>query len=193
MFNTQENNDCECCCCCNYHESDYDRNKVFFCYCYQEKRKQKWFNLLLTNEVQKKLFPYMIKFFFLQIITIGFEKLYDDLDNDNKNHINNDFDFNQKIIFLLIYIVCFLIFYYIILSYYIYNKKFQKNNENTIEILNGIDGILMFNGLFSIIFSSFYLFGNTALINKYLSKNTIFIPTLMNVFYFFALIFIVVK
>ena len=186
IFNIQENNNYECCCSCNYHESDYDRNEVYFSYCYQEKRKQKWFNLWLTNEVQKKLFPYMLKYFFLQIISIGFQKLDEDLENDNDNHINNNFDLNEKIILLFIYIVCFLIFYYIILSYYVYNKKFKKNNKNTIEILNGIDGIIAFNGLFSIIFSSFYFFGNKALINKYLKKNYIFIPTLMTMFYFFC-------
>lgn len=181
------NFNCESSCCCNYHESDYDRNEVYFCYCYQERRKQKWFNLLLTNEILKKLFPYMLKYFFLQIISIGFQKLNEDLENDdNDNHINYNFDLNEKIILLIIYIICFIIFYYIILSYYVFNKKFKKNNENTIEILNGINGILMFNGLFSIIFSSIYLFGNKALINKYLKKKYLFIPTLMSMLYFFC-------
>jgi hypothetical protein len=66
-----------CCnCCCQYKESDYRKNKQFFCYCYQAQRKYYWFNQFLTNDIQKKLVPFMIEYFLLQILISAFEKKY---------------------------------------------------------------------------------------------------------------------
>ena len=56
------NNCCCCCCCVKYEETDYEKNKEFFCYCYQARRKQSWLNKYLTNDIQKKIVPYMVEY-----------------------------------------------------------------------------------------------------------------------------------
>ena len=57
---------CECCCCCclDLDEINYEQNNLSFCYCYQNKRKFKWCNNYLSSEIQKKIFPYLIEYFF---------------------------------------------------------------------------------------------------------------------------------
>ena len=60
---------CECCCCCclDLDEINYEQNNLSFCYCYQNKRKFKWCNNYLSSEIQKKIFPYLIEYFFFTI------------------------------------------------------------------------------------------------------------------------------
>ena len=73
----EEKDEFNCCyCCCEKNDKIYKKNNEFFCYCYQAKRKQNWFNKFITSEIQKKIFPYMLEYFFLQFLTIGFEKQY---------------------------------------------------------------------------------------------------------------------
>ena len=58
------------------------------------------------------------------------------------------------------------------------------------DILNGTHGIVLFNGVFSIIFSSFYLSKMSDDLKKFFFEdniNIIFIPILMNKFYYFTL------
>ena len=74
-LNKEEKDEFNCCyCCCEKNDKIYKKNNEFFCYCYQAKRKQNWFNKFITSEIQKKIFPYMLEYFFLQFLTIGFEK-----------------------------------------------------------------------------------------------------------------------
>ena len=91
-----------CCCyeCSDYKKEEYKKNKEFFCYCYQAKRKQTWFNKFLTSDIQKKILPYMVEFFFLQLLTIAFEKQYlsfstnnetEPSSNENNNHTNSSY------------------------------------------------------------------------------------------------------
>ena len=67
----EEKNDfdnCFCCCeCCQKNDNTYKKNTEFFCYCYQAKRKQNWFNKFITSEIQKKIFPYMLEYFFCNL------------------------------------------------------------------------------------------------------------------------------
>ena len=66
----------QCCCCCfsdcdcDYLEKDYNKNSQFFCYCYQAQIKCFWCNNFITNETSKKIFPFMLQYFLLQLISI---------------------------------------------------------------------------------------------------------------------------
>ena len=69
-------------------------------------------------------------------------------------------------------------------------KKFDLITKLSNELLGGTHGILLFNGVFSLIFSSFYLSHMSDEVKGYLFKdnlNIIFIPILMNKFYYFTL------
>ena len=228
----EEDIDCCCCCCCDYNEEEYDKNKEFFCYCYQAKRKSNWFNKFISNDIQKKIIPYMIEYFLLQLTTIGFERQYELFNsetNNNKttnnngtnttyetkynsnfiysinfinfvdnytNKINNKYDLNENIIFLIIFIATFIVFIYLTISF---SKLMQfccekKNNKNerisrlSNEILDGTHGILFFNAIVSLIFSSFELSQREDFINIIeKTVNYIYIPILMNKFYYFTL------
>ena len=99
---------CSCfCCCCDYDDVNFEQNEVFFCYCYQGKRKLNWFNKYITSDTQKKIIPKMLSFFQLQFTIIGFERLYND-NNDNNNEIVNDPKI-MSIVFLISFILFFLI------------------------------------------------------------------------------------
>ena len=95
----EEKNDfgtCFCCCeCCQKNDNTYKKNTEFFCYCYQAKRKQNWFNKFITSEIQKKIFPYMLEYFFLQFLTIGFEKQYYDIPITEFKPNYNETQYNQ--------------------------------------------------------------------------------------------------
>ena len=185
---------CCCCCCCDYNEDDYKKNSELFCYCYQTKRKLKWCNKFITNEVQIKIVPYMIEYFFLGLSVIAFEKSYESDTNENPK------------IFTIIFISTFIFFFYLTISLskflkyceFMYssildrkNKKEAKIKKDTIsklsnEILDGTHGILIFNCIFSLVFSAFY-FRNDYKDIFFNNKNYIFIPILMNKFYYFTL------
>ena len=125
----------------------------------------------------------MLEYFILQLTTIGFEKQYEKYKN-KEVHIKT---------WTTVFISSFIWFLYFTISFsrivYIYNifcdkdkenkdKENGKQRESKIEIvtklsnkiLNGIHGILLFNGVFSIIFSIFYLFFTSKDIKKFFLK-----------------------
>ena len=195
---------CCCCCCCDYDEYDYIKKKELFCYCYQAQRKSYWCNKFFTNDTQKKIVPYMVEFFFLQLTTIAFEKQY----------LKSKINIMEKTSFIFIFIFSFFLFFYLTLSlakliksfqyeeysylsnYYIdEEEKYKKlRNKEAIsklsnEILDGAHGILLFNSIFALIFSSFYL-SKTFRYKNFFFKNNInyiFIPILTNKFFFLTL------
>ena len=192
------------CCCCRYEEEDYKKKKEFFCYCYQKERKSYRCDKFFTNDTQKIIVPYMIVYFFLQLTTIAFEQMYE----EKKNHYN--YGLTSVIVFLL----SFFFFFYFNISLsrckkrfmdddkvdlflegneLIFNKsKIKDDNVHKIssKTIDGTFSILLFNGVFSLIFSCIYLFHKS---NKYTENifeknmNIIFIPILMNKFYYFTL------
>ena len=200
---------CYCSLCenCKYDPKDYNKKEEYFLYCYKAQRKCYWCNNCVTNEMQKKIFPYMIQYFVLQLTTIGFEKQY-------KKY--KDLNTHRKT-FIAIFISTFILYFYFTLSFtrvFLNDKKDnsteslekdkdkEKEKENdkknikeavskiSNEILNGIYGILLFNGIFSLIISSFYLSNMSEDIKSFLFKdniNIIFIPILMNKFFYFTL------
>ena len=199
---------CDCephCSCrnCEYDARDYNKKKEVFRYCYKTQRKSFWCNKFITNKTQRKIFPYMIEYFILQLTTIGFEKQYEKFKNENEHRIT----------WTVIFISSFILFLYLTRSFtrmFCWDNKFDdedeedKDKENgekkftkkeaitklSNEILNGTHGILLFNGVFSLIFSSFYLSHISEDIKEFFFRkniNIIFMPILMNKFYYFTL------
>ena len=187
------------CCCIEYDEKDYEKDNQFFCYCYQAKRKQKWLNNFLTNNIQQRIVPYLLEYFILRMSIIGFEKQYE---------INRiDFELVENYIFIGIFIGTFFLFFYFTFSF----SKFYKiligaeyyNNENlnqgkeisnigllSNEILSGVNGILFFNSLFSLILSSIFHSTMGSENKEFIFSEhnyIILIPILMGKFYHFTL------
>ena len=236
---SDDNPDCYCSCMCKqckYNLDDYGKNKEVFRYCYKAERKCLWCNKFMTNDTQKRIFPFMIEYFILQLTTIGFEKHYEKYKNRNNNNNNN----TNSNIWILVFIGTFIFFFYFTLSFArIFSDKDEndeaeekkedkieekkedadedkkedkieekKEKEDKVEekekknilkdaltkisndILNGTHGIVLFNGVFSLIFSSFYLSKMPDKTKNFFFKentNIIFIPILMNKFYYFTL------
>ena len=201
---------CPQCCCndCKYDPDDYNKDQEDFRYCYKAQRKSFWCNKFMANKTQKKIFPKMIQYFILQLTTIGFEKQYEKYKNQN----------DDIIIWVAVFISTFALFFYLTLSFtriffnenevkvdddneFIFenrkNKKTDKGPKKkelisklSNEILNGTYGILVFNGIFSLIFSIFYLSNISKEIKTFFFEdysNIIFMPILMNKFYYFTL------
>ena len=184
------------CCCCycikDLDDKEYDKEEHFFCYCYQGQRKLKWFNKLVRNQTQKKLVPIMLEFFILQLTTIGFEKMYNDINDNDYNY----FETSKNVrIYNSIFIISLLLFFYLTISFgSLFNfltksKQFQelKGLVETLsnDILNGTYGILVFNAFYSFSLSIKYLLKGIDEDDDSL-KTYILIPVFMNKFYFFT-------
>ena len=184
---------CECCCCCclDLDEINYEQNNKYFCYCYQNKRKFKWCNNYISSEIQKKIFPYLIEYFFLQLMTIAFENQYK---INNNNNEGNKYDLKELLIFVAMFIITFIIFIYFTISFSNCTEgnfsdaddladKIQEISNN---ILTGLHGILILVGFYSIIFSPYNFFNKD--IVKLLNNNYyIYPPILLNKFFYFTL------
>ena len=196
---------CRCCCCkcCEYNRDDYYKDHEVFCYCYKSHRRSLWWKQFIANNIQKQIFPYMIEYFMLQLTTIGFEKQYEKYKNLHI-HLKT---------YYVVSISTFLLFFYLTISFTrIYdfdehNKiheedskkdREKKNNNLTMKkkisdkILNGTHGILIFNSIFSLIFSLFYLLHESSGVKYYIFNdniNIVLMPILMNKFYYFTLIY----
>ena len=192
-----------CCCeeCCEYNEKDFEKDKEFFCYCYKAQRKSFWCNQFFINDTQKKIIPIMVEYFIMQLISLGFEIQYEEYKG---NYVHRK-------TFISVLIISFALFFYFSLSMHklisfmnnededkdLYSRDDQlmraKNKEVigklSNEILDGQHGILLFNSVFSLIFSSFYLSKNEKIKQYFFKKNLnyIFIPVLMNKFYYLTL------
>ena len=184
---------CYCCCCCDYNEEDYSKDKELFCYCYQAQRRSYSCNKYFTNDTQKKIAPYMIEYFLLLFNTFAFEKIYEEK-KGKYIHIKT---------YISVLAGSFILFFILTLSVakfiksltdnYSQNEKGAKKIEIisklSNEILDGTHGILFFNGLFSLIFSSFYLSKNEDIKDLFFDKNTniIILPILMNKLFYLTL------
>ena len=217
----KEINICKCSQCCDKNKINYKKKKEYFCYCYQAKRKQNWFNKFLTSDTQKKIFPYMLEYFYLQFLSIAFEYQNNKiLGDDSFSKINFEkekelylFGFDD-LKFFSIFIVTFFLFFYATLSFNTISNLIKSTDEDEDEekdikkdekedqyvnaikqisegILAGAHGILVLSGLFSLIVSALYLSNNYK--NVFESQHLIFIPILMNKFYHFTLTFFCVS
>ena len=95
---------------------------------------------------------------------------------------------------MITFIGTFILFFYFTLSIQpIINNFKDKKKKNKLvktmtlssEILDGTHGLLIFNGFFTLFFSSLYLSDNN---NKIFTKKYLYlVPFLMNKFYYFTL------
>ena len=158
----------------------------------------------------------MLEYFFLQFITIGFEKQdYDISINEIKPNFNEteynptyysiDSGLKKEDWFNFInFIVTFFLFFYVTLTTNTIFKisrlskstdkivktvqnQFSMINRLSTGILDGTHGLLIFDGVYSFILSVIYLADNDASIFEY--HYFIFSPVLMNKFYYFTLIY----
>ena len=179
---------CCCCDCCDLDNISYEQNHTYFCYCYQSQRTFKWFNNYISSEIQKKLSPYILEYFFLQFLTIAFEKQYEY--NINENNKNNNFD--GLFIYIILFFGNIIIFFYFTLSFSNYldeeNDAYdiaEKIQELSNNILHGLPGIIIVNGIYSIIFSPYNFFSEK--FNELLNNNYfIYSPILLNKFFYFT-------
>lgn len=184
---------CFCCCCCDYDEKDYSKDKESFCYCYQAERKSYSCNKYFTNDTQKKLAPYMIEYFYLLFNTLAFEKIYE----EKKGKYIHIKTFISVLVgsFILFFILTLSVAKFIKLVIYVDDEDENKSKKKGIisklsnEILDGTHGILFFNGIFSLVFSSFYLSKNKDIKDLFFDKNTniIILPILLNKLFFLTL------
>ena len=144
-------NSCNCNC-EEYDIKDYEKNKEFFCYCYQAKRKQSWCKKMLISEIQKNIFPYMVEYFILQLLTIGFEKQYLNFEDNNlSDNLANDQNLilNYKITDFYMFgtfIGTFFLFFYLTLSMNTINEwehideNIESDKEKEIKIIDENNG-----------------------------------------------------
>ena len=182
---------CCCCLCCDSIDSkEYGINEHFFCYCYQGKRKSNWFKNLIENETQKKLIPIMLEFFIFQLTTIGFEKIYNKVNDDEYNNFEES---KNVTIFNSFFILSLFLFFHLTISFgslfnfLIKDEDFKNLNVEKVSnnILRGTYGVLIFNALYSFFLSLIFLTkgfneGDNSL------RNYVLIPIFMNKFYFFT-------
>jgi hypothetical protein len=135
----------------------------------------------------------MIEYFLLLFNTFAFEKIYEEK-KGKYIHIKT---------YISVLAGSFILFFILTLSVakfiksltdnYSQNEKGAKKIEIisklSNEILDGTHGILFFNGLFSLIFSSFYLSKNEDIKDLFFDKNTniIILPILMNKLFYLTL------
>ena len=115
---------------------------------------------------------------------------FSDENDSNDVLINDDYSF-------LIFILSFFLFLYFTLSFskivHFFKRRSKKDEKfDDIKklssgILNGTHGILIFDGLFTLIFSSLYLSDNNNPIFE--NNNFLLFPILMNKFNYFTLVF----
>jgi len=184
---------CCCCFCCEcvgncgtIEKKDYNLNEEFFCYCYKGERNLKWFDKFIKDETQIKIIPLLLNFFILQLITVAFQKLY----NDNNEDQNYDFILKNKRIFSFTFVGSFALYLYLSYSFGeimnrfdFLNKKTEGTlyNEMSSNILKGTFGIIIFCGIYS-------FFVSIACLSKDIQNNNKYfiVPILMNKFYSFT-------
>jgi len=191
VFDIKDIPDAKSLCCCKYDSVDYEKDSEFFCYCYKKKRQCKWFNEYITSEAQKKLVPKLIGYFFLQLSSIYSIKIFD-INNIKKNNYSNDY--NELVIMFIILISSFAFYLFITLFFgrHFNNKKNEDNNKTKVkkisnEIMNGMEGVIYFNGIYSFIIIELYWHTKYNILfedNYYL-----YITILMNKFYYFTFIY----
>ena len=101
--------------------------------------------------------------------------LFTEVINNYKNQTNNDSYFKENIIFIFVFLGSFILFLYLTISFsriiveccnHENNKKRKgKISKLSNQILNGTYGIVLFNSVFSFIFSCFELSKNEGLKN----------------------------
>ena len=104
--------------------------------------------------------------------------------NDNVNNV----DIKEYLFTFIVFVGTFICYFYFSVTFYIFSYFFKTNKKQkdlSEKILDGTHGILIFDGLFSLIFSSLYLSDSEHYFFK--NRNFYLVPILMNKFYYFSL------
>ena len=134
----------------------------------------------------------------VNFIDIYFSELINNDTNISGNFTETNtlyFLYMDDIYTLITFIVTFFFFIYFTLSFNILlhtlpkkeNKNQNLGDKVSKDILNGIYGILVFNGLYALVFSSIFLAGKKIILFDYIYFYLI--PILMNKFYYLTLIY----
>ena len=182
---------------CRSDDVDYTQNEGFFCYCYQGRRKCYWIYKYLTSDFQRDLTPKLFIYFLIQLMTIGFESLFN-IENEKKKE-KFSFEGKETLIMAIIFISTFIVFLLICISYGKMSNLLGESESKSPEkisgnikdlsnqIVDGMYGILIFNGIYSLVLSSIYF----SLDNKSTFTNdhyfSLYIPILMSKFFYFSL------
>ena len=159
-----------CCICCRkinkyfikctnpVEDKEYEQNEIYYLFCYKSERNLKWFDTFINDKAQLKIFPLLVEYFLLQLITIVFEiKAEEHMEEGYIEFINSTNIINILIFILeLIGIIAFafiLTYFFGVCRIYLYkkskNEKFIfKCSEISDITLNGILGIVIVNSLF---------------------------------------------
>ena len=74
----------------------------------------------MVNQTQKKVFPYMLEYFFLQLTTIGLEKQYEKY---------KDLNIHRKTL-IIVFISTFIYFFYLTITFNrYYNDEFERKKD----------------------------------------------------------------
>lgn len=183
------------CCCNKYEERHFDKNKQCFCYCYQEKSIFYLINYFFTNDTQKKLIPFLLFYFITKISSIGFQKKYE-------NILQNNDILKEMPIFLFSFSYSFFIFIIILVCFDIVMKKyFEKITKPKIKFKYITMNILIcFYLLLNIFFECFSSIShlsenyieypeNTKLFGdeKFSEKHNLYLNILINKYFLFLL------
>jgi hypothetical protein len=122
-----------------------------------------------------------MEYFLLQLTTLGFEKLFNENNDNGKNQ--------NLLIYILFFFISLILFFYLTISFgkifiILAQKEEYKDfiEQVSNEILNGTYGILIFNAFYSFIISIIYFVSKDGITNN----NYISIPIFMSKFYFFT-------
>jgi len=107
--------------CCIHNENDYIKDYQCFCYCYQQKRFCNWFDKFIINDTQKEIIPCMFLYLIAKLITIK-------NDNEFENMIENNLNFGEKIDYLIVMIITFILIIFLI------NKIKETKEDESFKI-----------------------------------------------------------
>ena len=181
----------KCKCCFKYNERYFNKANQHFCFFYKEKRGLKWFHDYITSEAQKEIIPYMLEYFLLKSLNLGFEKRY----NEIKGEFIFDYKQNQSQKFYQGFFMIIIAFPFSLYLATVFGKsdikkinKFQrkdsilKNINASNKILNGIHSFLLINSIISLAFSICYLFEVNIVVIDYL----IVVPIIIQKSFYFV-------
>ena len=179
----------KCKCCFKYNEKYFNKDNQRFCFFYKEKRGLKWLYDYINSEAQKEISPYMLEYFILKALTLGFEKRY----NEIRNNYIFDFKKNQNQNYKKAFYIVGFTFTFSLYLATLFGKsdikkinKFQrkdsilKNINASNKILNGIHIFLLINSIISLVFSIYYLVEGNSL------DDYIIIPILIQKSFYFV-------
>ena len=143
---------------CRSDDVDYTQNEAFFCYCYQGRRKFYWLYKYLTSDFQRDLTPKLFIYFLIQLMTIGFESLFN-IENEKKKE-KYSFEIREITIMAIIFILTFIVFLLICISYgkipILFKSSGSESSEKISDNIKDLSKQLV-DGMYGIFFLMQYI------------------------------------